>query len=238
MDITHPEVLQPADPNGKVWRYMNLEKFQDILQTKALYLSRLDWLGDTHEGSLTKGEMQQAMARRNVLGWSGRSYDRSELEVFRQRLFASCWQMDNVEKNWMYKQYLPDNKGIVLQTTYQKLSSCCDDQNVRIGMAQYTDFDSEDFAGFKGLGVGMNKRHEFRDEREVRIIALHEITDDNTYPLGIHIPCNIIECIERIYVNPYADDAFKLLVEAAVIANGCGALAVEWSKIRTDPFFG
>lgn len=50
--LEHPCFLQPTDDSIHVWRYLDLAKFIWLLENQKLYLSRLDLLGDPHEGSL------------------------------------------------------------------------------------------------------------------------------------------------------------------------------------------
>src|SRR5258706_8693532 len=43
----------PIDPKMPVWRYLDLAKLLSLLETRALYFSRGDLLGDPFEGSIT-----------------------------------------------------------------------------------------------------------------------------------------------------------------------------------------
>ena len=49
----HPCFREPADPNIKIWRYINLAKFIDLLQNKNLFFTRADFLreADKLEGT-------------------------------------------------------------------------------------------------------------------------------------------------------------------------------------------
>src|SRR4051812_13411894 len=121
MDILHPDLIQPENPNNAVWRYLTADKFFDLLTEKTLRLTRLDLLGDQFEASLTKGEAKRAQAMLNVLGWTGRTYDGSTLEKFRERLFASCWQIHEYESVGMWKLYIPNGLGVAIKSSYHKL---------------------------------------------------------------------------------------------------------------------
>ncbi len=50
----HPVFLSPDDPNIKVWRYLDFTKYVSLLETRSLYFSRSDRLGDPFEGSLSR----------------------------------------------------------------------------------------------------------------------------------------------------------------------------------------
>jgi hypothetical protein len=50
----HPSFQAPANPNVSIWRYMDLTKFLWMLQEKALFFTRADFLGDPYEGHYTE----------------------------------------------------------------------------------------------------------------------------------------------------------------------------------------
>ena len=50
----HQVFAQPANPDTKIWRYMNFTKFVSMLEHQALWFSRADKLGDPFEGSMPK----------------------------------------------------------------------------------------------------------------------------------------------------------------------------------------
>ena len=50
--LENPCFTQPEDDSIRVWRYLDLAKFIWLLENQKLYFSRLDLLGDPHEGSL------------------------------------------------------------------------------------------------------------------------------------------------------------------------------------------
>ena len=43
--------FQPPDGNMKIWRYLDLLKLIDFLETRNLHFERADTLGDPHEGT-------------------------------------------------------------------------------------------------------------------------------------------------------------------------------------------
>ncbi len=236
MDTSHPEFIQPENPNNLVWRYLTADKFFDLLKENCLRLSRLDLLGDPFEASLTKGQAKHAAAMQAVLGWSGRHYDGSSPEIFRKRLYASCWQMSDHESSGMWQLYVPKN-GLAFQSTFGKLADSYKDENVRIGCVDYINFEDESFNGFKGLSVAMTKRLQYRHEQEVRIIALHEITGENQYPDSINLPWNLKHSIDRIFISPYADERFKEDVEETLRGSGFHGIPVLWSSIKREPYY-
>ena len=52
-DTKHPSVerFQPPDGNLKIWRYLDLPKLIDFLETRSIHFARADTLGDPYEGT-------------------------------------------------------------------------------------------------------------------------------------------------------------------------------------------
>ena len=53
---------QPEDGSIKVWRYMDLPKLIDFLQTKSLYFAPITALKDSYEGTFPEGSVEQEIA--------------------------------------------------------------------------------------------------------------------------------------------------------------------------------
>ena len=46
--------MQPEDPDEKVWRYMAMPVFVDLIESHELHFARFDTLDDPFEGSTTQ----------------------------------------------------------------------------------------------------------------------------------------------------------------------------------------
>src|SRR3954466_4331681 len=55
LDANEPVFVGPEDPDGFIWRYMDFTKFVDLLDSKRLFFSRGDLLGDPFECSYPRG---------------------------------------------------------------------------------------------------------------------------------------------------------------------------------------
>lgn len=47
----------PDDLDTPIWRYMDMYKFQSLLETRALYLCRADLLQDRFEGTYSRHQI-------------------------------------------------------------------------------------------------------------------------------------------------------------------------------------
>ena len=51
---THPELPDIKDPDTVLWRYVDLYKWLDLLQTSELHLTRADQMEDRWEGAYSE----------------------------------------------------------------------------------------------------------------------------------------------------------------------------------------
>ena len=197
--LEHPCFAQPKDDSIRVWRYLNLAKLVWLLENQKLYLSRLDLLEDSHEGSLPNITASQYYSehlyhafdinRKRLINEFGEEEGtlkfqemvpnilrqleqvRSHHQEDRRHYFVNCWNMSNSESEAMWRLYCSDNNGIAIQTTYKKLvESTLSDKNLFIGCINYIDYESHSFPMDNVFYKLMHKRISFAHEQEVRII--------------------------------------------------------------------
>ena len=117
---------QPRDEDT-VWRYMNFEKFANILATKSLFFTRADKSDDKFEGYVPASTTL--------------SYESSGSQIvsnFRQYIMCNCWHHGDEESMAMWDKYHLRNSGIAIKTTMENLkNSLPDEPNVFIGQIEY-----------------------------------------------------------------------------------------------------
>lgn len=240
--LQHPCFPQPSNLKTKVWRYIDTNKFIDILSNKRLYFSRLDLLGDTHEGSIPKNnyfkrnfELNQDINKNT--DWVGEGIKRMY-----KMTYINCWYLDNYESEAMWRLYCQNNNGIAIQTTYEKLvESIGNDDFLYIGKVSYVDYNTNVIPDGNFFFPIMHKRIAFKHEKEVRMIkeetSLYKDTFNNIpTPLGIHIPWDLEENTENIYVNPYAPAWYYDIIKELLNKYECKVNLI-WSEINEKPFF-
>ncbi len=187
---------QPDDPSIAIWRYVDLAKYADMLQKKALYFSRADKLGDPFEGSLTKKQYEdlkhQAKTHVEKHGLSPKeaaNHFESMICIprrFRQNTFVSCWHMNEGESEAMWKIYGESKLSIAIKSTYATLEKILDDARCAsgglilgpaLGRVTYGGHE-EDKTIFHHrqelIGSMMRKRWAFRHEEECRAVMWME----------------------------------------------------------------
>jgi hypothetical protein len=200
MHTKHREVPEPEE-DVKIWRYMDLFKFEDLLSTKSLFFSRIDNFGDLFEG---------------------RSSDKfhSIFEKYKKYTCANCWNQNDYESNLMWESYIKEDqeKGIAIQSSISKLRNCFKDSECEqyIGTVIYdnSDLKPENLS----LKPFFRKKKEFESEKEIRVICQKmDLLNSNPFPKeGYRVNIDLTELIENIYTSPYSLPAFITQVETMV----------------------
>lgn len=241
--LQHECFPQPPDPQIRVWRYLDLAKFVWLLSNRKLWLSRIDLLQDSYEGTTprilvaARDQYFKSEGLDNIAAqWPGIT------QRSRTATYASCWHSGNAESEAMWRLYCPSNEGVAIQTTYQKLvDSIADDRRLYIGLVTYLDYESQMFPLNNFFYHVMHKRISFEHEREVRLVkTLFEFMNPDATggPVGIAVDWDIQAVVEAIYVDPYAPPYFADVVQKIVkgFAPNLEQL-VRWSQMRADPMF-
>jgi hypothetical protein len=123
---THGEFKAPDDVDVSIWRYVDLAKFLDMLERKALYFSRLDQLGDDYEGAPSAASIE----------WWRRYYEVNQIktqgdepgylimarDIYRMNrgmTYASCWHMNEYESTAMWGYY--SREDIAIRSIFSRL---------------------------------------------------------------------------------------------------------------------
>lgn len=114
----------------EIWRYLNLEKFQSLLETSALHFAAADRLSDPYEGSISRMEFDDRQARYSDALKAG-AEDSNE-HFLRMRTMINCWHCGEHESKAMWDLYTGQGRGICIQSTRQKLFKECSSGKAKI----------------------------------------------------------------------------------------------------------
>lgn len=257
MNRTHKSFKQPEDSNISVWRYIDLPKLIHLLEKKALYLTRIDRFEDKNEGSIPRANYldRKEAFERLPTKFNVEKILQREGKLFRLHpcmMYANCWSMSKEDSPAMWRIYSYNNQSIAIQTTYEKLSICNNDnQTIHIGMMNYIDYNKDHMSLDNFLNNCMHKNHSFQHENEIRILywdtTLLEKDSDILKTLDIEkikknmpiehlVPVDLERLIEKIYVNPYADKSYFEIIEL-IIKKYLPSKEVKWSNFKTETWF-
>ena len=118
-------------PDVRIWRYMNLRYFEDMLRTSTLYCARLDRFNDQLEGTRTQRSFERGMknwiaryAAEHNMGIelsfpSALNVEDLSRSISRQAVFASCWHKNKRQSPKMWRRYGHD--AVAIRSTVGRL---------------------------------------------------------------------------------------------------------------------
>lgn len=201
----HPVFEKPTHKGAKIWRYMDVIKYISLVQTSSLFFCRADFLKseDPFEGTLPRRESE-------YLSRTGNEGVRSYLiEKMPKEVYVSCWHLSEIESIAMWKLYSEAEKGIAIQTTFERFTSSLQSINEDIfaGLVQYVDYENDTFYAhsshkFSAANVFtafIHKRNIYSHEKEFRAIYSASGADDRN---GIGFKIDLRTLVERVVVSP------------------------------------
>ena len=220
-------VGQSVNDTAKLWRYFSLPKLLHLLQTKALYFSRVDKFNDPFEGYPTTRESRLAA---NTL------VDpvlKVQSRLIRKCTYASCWSQYDVENAAMWTTYGTAEGGVLVQTTFGKLASLLP-SSVYLGKVRYiSDNDNDLPVTAQNPEERMSRKLDyFVHEREVRAIKFDEDTlIDQEGDTGKTVPIDLVKLVETIIIQPTAPEWIHLTIEQLLEKYGV-SFQVKQSALR------
>ncbi len=248
----HPCFKEPVNNNIKIWRYINLAKFADLIQTKTLFFTRADFLRemDKHEGRYLTNfshQLNEMLSKKIIqlpdnfpmpvemhLSLQAQMDTYNEQKAIKQN-FINCWHMSEFENFAMWKIY-SELFGVSIQSTYQRL---CDSfigdkwnfynekSKIYIGEVIYIDRNRSVIPQNFGFWPYMHKSIEFLYEHELRCI-IWDIENQNE---NMKIKVNLDNLIDKIYISPFAPPWFKSTVEDLCKTYGVSPQKVHQSNL-------
>jgi hypothetical protein len=196
----HPSLTAPADPNDRIWRYIDLAKFVSLLSRTALYFPNLEALAatDPHEGllsyanyrhrgwntisDLTPEEHKSIIfdeARFNSEESKRIQFEstRNSREYWcrrrlydRRTLFVSCWHLNTEESAAMWMQYAAGGQGIAITSSYKNIIEALADASERLFVGTVKYLDWQSEPVENTMLFPFSKRRSFDYEKEFRIV--------------------------------------------------------------------
>lgn len=236
MEIDFPHNFSVDDLVGRsLWRYLDLYKLLDLLNSNQLYFSRFDKFEDGLEGITGKGTSLKAFTqsaplteeninpriqpemRKNLIR---NDQERREeyLETItgsQQAQYASCWFFGEKESLAMWKLYSKQN-GVALRFNAKELadSIILSAQNVTntdfhilyMGPVDYKNiWPFDPHEKFDGKFNGLNKDNSYKHESEFRFVAVVPMNKKGVHEF-FRLPIGELKSYEvEIIANPFIE---------------------------------
>jgi len=184
--------------NRKIWRYMNLDKFLDLLIGKHLYFTNMSNLTDKNEGVLPTKTIQAKKHLLKERGLVGIDLDEAiksfeyEHNSFRDLTLVNSWSFGKTESYALWKIYLQGSKtGVAIQSTIGSLIKSINEggepyeEDIYMGRVKYKDYLSEDEL-ISHLNLATWKNNFYVYEKEMRLCIFHisQTEGDDEPPLS------------------------------------------------------
>ncbi|MFC7532323.1 hypothetical protein [Actinoplanes sp. GCM10030250] len=242
--------LPDIDEATPLWRYMDLPRFVDLLQSRELHLARADKMQDRWEGAY--GPTNAAM-RPQVYG---EHFDAMQEQLpkvavhARTHIFLNCWYASDCESAAMWSIYDREGRGVAVRTTKQRLlKSLTGSNRVHGATVQYVDYSNHWIPEGNLFNPFLFKRRSFEHEREYRLLTLWSpkairVDEHNTVieaepdnpPIGLRETIDLTEMVDQIFVSPEASGWFHRVVQQLVKDYG-HSWAVQHSDLSSDPIY-
>jgi hypothetical protein len=211
------EQFDAPDDNATVWRFMDLARFLNLLETEALYFNRVDNFKDEYEGLPSQyNKTKWAEVYPEMFTGNGLPNETLVLEAIqriqsnlRSQTFVSCWHLNEYESASMWDSYVKLGDGIAIKSRFGRLRNAFQGQDIPtlIGTVWYLDPNEWMREGNAYFPI-FCKRPSFKHEQEVRILfqeqglELFEDRHDKSKYLGHNIPIDLNILIEEIFISP------------------------------------
>ncbi|WP_278396002.1 DUF2971 domain-containing protein [Acinetobacter venetianus] len=207
----------------KLWRYMDLTKFLELIIHQRLYFNRSDNFEDKHEGELDY--QAREWLKKNPFNQAMERPINSNPEKF--KYFINCWHQNDYESAAMWKLYgvIPD--AVAITTNLRSLAKSLPESISIKKVTYYNDRYSSDINNLHLTQENLfsRKREAFIHEKEYRAIYHCENIEDSNIPseatwvekdkkpIGINFKIDIYQLIETVYISPYASPLLNSIIE-------------------------
>jgi len=208
-------IKAPEDPDTKIWRYMDIEKFIYLAESKKLYFCNIHKLKatDPYEGTLlhsyvlTQAEPEVAKNFKIKMDSCGTQA-------------VNCWHINNDQSMAMWKIYSKQGYAIAVQSTYSRLKKVLNesDLNIYLGKVEYIDHrkESQKEGEWREDVITMcfYKDISYKYENEIRALIwpTENHSDKRTIDGSICADIDCSKLIETVYVGPGCHKSFESYV--------------------------
>lgn len=246
----HPDLSLPEDATV-IWRYMELWKFQSMIQKNSIFFSRADKQTDKLEGEYPEAmlaELERTFGD-GISSDDGITYTFREWHTqkeIRSRLI-SCWSAAPRESRRMWERYTDSKESIAVCTTIGRFKGCFHDRVepvVWIGKVRYGEEENRlpnsisKWDGNFWLYPFFAKKDTYRWENEVRAIvnlALRRQAQLADSQDGCYVKADLQILIDSVWIHPQSPERLRGQVRAKLKKHGFGNVEINQSPWDSLP---
>ena len=213
---------QPAD-SQIVWRYLDLFKFKDMIETATLYFRRSNMFRDPLEGTLSKhgihGTSRTDRAFAAAYPIADNYADRkAEQKIWRHRTFVNCWHMNERESGRMWRKYTESADSVVITSTVAAIRSAFPSPFLSAAVMYIAE--KYPRADWHPFNIFFYKDIKFQYEREFRILRPfgvdEELDGDLKQNVERRYPIDLRKIVHRLILHKNISDTARQCVNELV----------------------
>ena len=217
-NIADPLVqFQPDNPFVIIWRYMNLRKFEELVESNKLIFTSVDKFSDQYEGhNTTVGNL---IANVELGSAAGVDLYNKAFKTIRESSYVNCWTLGPAENAAFWEIYGKGDTAVAIRSMYSKLRNVLPDEYV-IGRVKYIDYNSspgfvvDDDSAFPYFSHVYHKRLEYSYEKEIRAARIPRVgRPDEQTSADVHIPI-LSDLIDTVCIRRSDSDKEKKRVKS------------------------
>lgn len=224
--------VRPINKDVTLWRYQDISKFKDLIDTEELHLSNMDVLDDKLEGKPTRSfrnmintvdeyrrsEKMSLSDKIMFLLEAGSAYNYEDLlDALPKNGYVSCWHASDQESPFMWENYTSRPESVAIRTNVGSIRESIQGKKTDIYEVHYVDYEHQDrVLPTPYIHMLTHKDRKYSNEKEYRILQI-----DNVNPFSSEstqreehkrIPIDIPNFIQEIRVHPKAsiDTLYKI----------------------------
>jgi hypothetical protein len=239
---------------------MPLWKFDDLVTNRRLFFTRLRHIVDAEidvfEGGLARVNFEQPQVNvdwilNEVLapGQAPETVDamtrhygdpewvRVMQEWVRDHSYINCWFCGEFESEHMWKQYVPDAVGVVVQATVRLLVASLQEtpESIQMDSVTYYDPTADVMVPPDIFRTALYKHVAYSDEHEFRCYVLapqsHGRYEKHPEDIGYWVPCDPSILIQRVRIPPEAPEGLMDQVRMLCQGNDLSQAHFERSSL-------
>ncbi len=229
----HPVFQTNNSFDKPIWRYMDFWKLLNLLETKSLYFSNSDNLGDNNEGRIPQFILKRMLEEDKVRGNKDNETTNRLLEnKLRKSHLISSWCYSERESFAMWKMYAKDKTGIAIETDFGSLKKSFNRTTrfVYIGEINYINENNYYFSTENLFYPFVTKLDYYEFENELRCITV-TTEDEIAESKLVEVDLNVL--IKKIHISPNSKPEFRKLIELLKKEYKLG-FEICYSKVNDD----
>jgi hypothetical protein len=236
---SHDIIDSDLSKNNVLWRYMDLAKFIDLLESESLYLCRADKFSDKFEGSFTQSvkELIETAYKDNNIQYTYNEFKNK----LRERVYINCWHKSIDDSMAMWGLYGKQTNALAITTTVGRLNNEIINSDyinyMYIRKVNYIKHWHDPEVSISPYSnIFSYKVTAYSYEKEVRVILdlFNQKHNISRTVEGFTVPINLNDLLRSIVISPEAPEWFYQLIQKIVLKYELST-KVKRSKLSLNP---